>query len=616
MSKKIISFTLLSVSLLFSLTTLEAMRLRSLLKAPLLKTTPKLLKKPLLWPAKTSIFTGLLSHFPLKKSQNRYFSSKPLPNALLIQAVQSGSKEKLYELIKKGIVDINARYDYNNTILHIAARYNVSAEIAEILIKGVADVNSKNNSGNTPLHFAADYDRVEVVKLLIANGANPNALNKKGLSPLYFAQEQDKPSSKTLEIIKFLEPLTDKSLWFVVTPEIALRRAVLFNRLEEIIQLLSKHTFSKEVLDAALLKGASRRNMAETPHQSNTEILTLLIDTGADVNAKNFSKETPLHEAADWANLGAVKILLKRGANPNVLNRQGETPLDKAKTTCFRSDEIIKILEQHTEKREKISGEATSLSLSDAIQSNKLVNLQQVLAQRTFSKKELNVALIEAARGSNVVRAEMAAVLLDAGADIHTRGAWQMTPLHSAVGYVNPAVVQLLLSRDANPNARNDEGRSPLYLAQKGDLPSEETLTIIRLLEPVTNKSLWFEVTPEIMLLRAVKGGNTEQIRSLLEYEEEFEAEESARKKDLPNQRPTKKFTIGSQEELLKAWKQFSDKKTVYEILSLDEKSSKEEERAVYLNWVRNHHPDRYLDKELNGKATTVLKYLNGKLSR
>ncbi len=65
--------------------------------------------------------------------------------------------------------------------------------------------------------------------------------------------------------------------------------------------------------------------------QKNTEIITLLINHGFDVNAQGLSNGyTPLHDAV-WANnLEAVIILLKHGARTDIRAKDGLTPYEKA----------------------------------------------------------------------------------------------------------------------------------------------------------------------------------------------------------------------------------------------------------------------------------------------
>ncbi|KAJ1492210.1 hypothetical protein T484DRAFT_1771711 [Baffinella frigidus] len=59
------------------------------------------------------------------------------------------------------------------------------------------------------------------------------------------------------------------------------------------------------------------------------EVVALLIDKRADVNAKTTLGETPLHAAAHWPGHceGVVSLLLKHGADPSMRTNTGETPL-------------------------------------------------------------------------------------------------------------------------------------------------------------------------------------------------------------------------------------------------------------------------------------------------
>jgi ankyrin repeat protein len=57
----------------------------------------------------------------------------------------------------------------------------------------------------------------------------------------------------------------------------------------------------------------------------------LLLDRGADPNAKNWDHVTPLHQAVRARNLAVARVLLERGADPNAKDKlRGSTPLRRA----------------------------------------------------------------------------------------------------------------------------------------------------------------------------------------------------------------------------------------------------------------------------------------------
>lgn len=61
------------------------------------------------------------------------------------------------------------------------------------------------------------------------------------------------------------------------------------------------------------------------------QVVTVLVEGGANVNAKGLDDDTPLHDATTSGNLNMVKFLIDHGADPYAKNKNGKTPSDYAK---------------------------------------------------------------------------------------------------------------------------------------------------------------------------------------------------------------------------------------------------------------------------------------------
>ena len=77
-------------------------------------------------------------------------------------------------------------------------------------------------------------------------------------------------------------------------------------------------------------------------------IAKLLIEGGADVNAKDKDDSTSLHWAAAWGHTGIVALLIAHGADVNAKNKGGEMPLHRATNNGYL--EIVNLLNRHGAK--------------------------------------------------------------------------------------------------------------------------------------------------------------------------------------------------------------------------------------------------------------------------
>lgn len=79
--------------------------------------------------------------------------------------------------------------------------------------------------------------------------------------------------------------------------------------------------------------------------RSNPELVELLLDRGAKVDASAREGDTALIEAAGTGNVPVIELLLKHGANVNAVDDAGVTPLLNTASRC--RPEALRLLLRH-----------------------------------------------------------------------------------------------------------------------------------------------------------------------------------------------------------------------------------------------------------------------------
>jgi uncharacterized protein len=217
-------------------------------------------------------------------------------------------------------------------------------------------------------------------------------------------------------------------------------------------------------------------------HWNDLDTATLLLSAGADANATNDFRMTPLSQACTNGNGAFVRLLLKSGANPNTAVATGETPL----MTCAKSgsaDAVRMLVEYGATVNAKEPTENQSALMFGAAERHPDVvqALIDAHADLKANSKQGFTAIHFAARVGDL---ESVKLLLAAGVDVNfltqadgasnrvtsflgiakTVGALGYTPLLVAVVRGQVDLALWLLDHGADPN-NEAAGFAPLHWA-------------------------------------------------------------------------------------------------------------------------------------------------------
>nr|CAB3267275.1 transient receptor potential cation channel subfamily A member 1 homolog [Phallusia mammillata] len=230
-------------------------------------------------------------------------------------------------------------------------------------------LNMRDNDGGSPLHYAAKEGHLEMCRFLIQNGADINSCDKKGKTALHQAvskEDSDNEASST-QVVKYL---LEKEAHFDMKDELG-RTPFYYAALNDYVtctKLLieamrqteradgadndpSKPSLLDEQLNITNEKGCSLLHLASDNKQ--LDMCELLVENGAAINLLAKDGTTPFYRLVKGVvprdsykkhHMKILKLMLQFGANVDAKSKFAVTPLHMA---CANSnEEIVRMLLQ------------------------------------------------------------------------------------------------------------------------------------------------------------------------------------------------------------------------------------------------------------------------------
>ena len=404
------------------------------------------------------------------------------------------------------------------TPLHQAAGKGNTKVMLALLDKG-ADIEAKNTTGNTPLHSASLNGHTGTVETLLAKCANVRAMDNDGWTPLHSAS-------------------------------------------------MNGHTGTVAALltNGADVGATTERRKTALHHAASaghTAALVMLLEKGANIEAKSDRTWTPLLYATNGIHPATVTVLLNHGANVDAqedpfdfdfdqvamysnLEYSGYTALILA-AVADDPDTVRALLDAGAEIRMFCDGDDHFTDTAYDVASKWVPwdrcdhDAGKVKADAALMARLEPWPLPHAADVGDTAKAE---ALLAAGANIETTascvnvmeranasrmrpvdincGGGGRTPLHRAACNGHTTMVDMLLEKGANIEAKDTNGVTPLYWAShEGHTGTAEALLAKGADIEAKGNDGW---TP---LCRASHGGHTGTAEALLAKGADIEAKDN-----------------------------------------------------------------------------------------
>ena len=415
----------------------------------------------------------------------------------LMFAAHSGQTDAVRYLAGLPEVDLDQQSTDDRTALHFAVEAN-HPDVVQVLIDAGANIEIKNDEGRSPLHLASFSGELTTVKLLVEAGADVRATDAERDTCLILAAY-----SGHTDTVRYLAGLPEVELNQQSGDDsTALHFAVEPNH-PDVVQVLID---AGADLDAKNGLGHSPLHMASISGELTT--MTKLVRAGADLCTTDPLRRTCLMFAAHHGHTNAVRYLA--GLSEVDLNQQsGDKRTALYAAVMEKHTDVVQVLIDAGADIDAKDGDGRSpLFLASCLgELTTVTKLVKAGADVRATDSERDTCLILAANTPSAAHSgHTDTVRYLAGlpeVDLNQQSGDGHTALHFAVERENPDVVQVLIDAGANIEIKNNEGRSPLQVASFVG----EVATMTKLVEAGAERNQ--------CLMFAAFHGNTDVVRYL-----------------------------------------------------------------------------------------------------
>ena len=356
----------------------------------------------------------------------------------------------------------NASDRNGETAIYIAA-YRGYTEVVRLLVEANADVNCVCTGENwTPLHAAIDYP--ETVRALLRGGGDINIESKKSETPLDYAIRMG--YHETVRVI--LNESKIKPDLNLRSTRIALQNAVLESHTEVVSLVLGAGG------DVNAVDGFKQSLLSLSMQFDHEFLVREILVYRPDLNIKDVNENTALHRITRETPVASVRLVVNSGAELNTMNKNKSTPLMIA--IWEGNTEVVKYLLSKvavTSALNMPSLKKRASPLHIACQHGSLETVELLLHAGSNPNFKcdgqygtpLISAILRTKNESEREKQQIIQLLLDRGASPTANGGETRFPIISASETCSAEVVKLLLKSGASTDVRDSFGRKPVHLA-------------------------------------------------------------------------------------------------------------------------------------------------------